>query len=70
VDKSKSIAKIKKDKISTSGSWDTAIADAEELIQKATGDIRKLKKSIRYFRQQIQQGRPFPGQESSAVKQD
>ena len=42
--------------------WDKAIADAEELIENARGDIQQLKKSIELSKRLRAKGAAFPGE--------
>lgn len=45
------------------GSWDTAITDAEKLIRKYKDEIGRLRAAIRIFKEKLESGEPFPGQE-------
>ena len=45
--------------------WDKAIADAEELIEGARRDIRRLKKSIELSKRLRAKGAAFPGEGAS-----
>jgi hypothetical protein len=41
--------------------WDTAIVDAEKMIQEARERIKALKQSIEIFKDLRGKGEPFPG---------
>ena len=45
--------------------WDKAIADAEELIEGARGDIRRLKQSIELSKRLRAKGAAFPGESAN-----
>jgi hypothetical protein len=44
--------------------WDSAITDAQRMIQEAQAKIRELKKSIAIFQRLRDRGEPFPGKET------
>ena len=44
--------------------WDTAISDAERLIQEARDRITRLRHSIIAFKELRDRGEPFPGEKS------
>ena len=43
-------------------SWDSAIVDAQRMIEEAQAKIRTLRKSIATFQRLRDDGEPFPGE--------
>jgi hypothetical protein len=48
--------------------WDSAIADAEQMIRQSQDTIERLRFSIHFFKQQRDAGLPFPGESAASAE--